>query len=121
MNKFTHIVSLIAITLFSTTLSAQTFRAARLQKAAEVLGLELQSDSLLPEQTYGLTARDGCTINLRTDPMGEVEHVGIPLFSEIVRFLQPSPVYDFLEYAVEYCIFETFLLKKFLIFELIEV
>ena len=32
--------------------------------------------------------------------MGEIEHIGIPLFNEIMRLLQPSPVYDFLEYAV---------------------
>lgn len=100
MNRLIHIVSLLIITLFSTALSAQTFKAARLQKAAEVLGLELQPDSLLPEQTYWLTARDGSIVNLRTDPMGDIEHIGTPLFSEVVRFLQPSPVYDFLEYAV---------------------
>ena len=32
--------------------------------------------------------------------MGEIEHVGVPLFNDMLRLLQPSPVYDFLEYAV---------------------
>ena len=32
--------------------------------------------------------------------MGNVEQVGLPLFSSAMRFLQPSPIYDFLEYAV---------------------
>ncbi len=100
MNRLPYIAFLFLLTVLSTALSAQTFKAARLQKAAEVLGLEIQSDSLLAEQTYLLTARDGRIVNVRTDPMGEIEHIGAPLFNGVVRFLQPSPVYDFLEFAV---------------------
>ena len=44
-------------------------------------------------------SKDGRQVCLRTDPMGVVEHIGIPLFDERMRLLQPSPVYDFLEYA----------------------
>ena len=81
-------------------LSAQNYKADRLRKAVEVLGVRIAADSLLPENTFYYTASDGRRICLRTDPMGVVEHVGIPLFSEVTRSLQPWPVYDFLEYAV---------------------
>ena len=82
------------------SLSAQNFKADRLWKAANILGLQIEADLLMPEMTYALTAKDGRTICLRTDPMGSIEHVGIPLFNDAMRLLQPSPVYDFLEFAV---------------------
>ena len=84
----------------SLSLSAQNYKADRLRKAVEATGLQVVADSLLPERTISLTARDGRTICLRTDPMGAIEHVGVPLFNDVMRFLQPSPVYDFLEFAV---------------------
>lgn len=90
----------IVVIFISVNLSAQQYKADRLKKAVEVTGLQIVADSLLPEKTFGLTAKDGQTICLRTDPMGNVEHVGIPLFSDVMRLLQPSPIYDFLEYAV---------------------
>ena len=64
------------------------------------MDLHISADSLMPEMTYNLTSKDGRKIILRTDPMGYVEHIGIPLFADIMRLLQPSPVYDFLEYAL---------------------
>ena len=80
--------------------SAQVYKADRLRKAVDVLGLQIVPDSLLPDTTFSLSAKDGRIVCLRTDPMGAVEHVGVPLFSDMMRLLQPSPVYDFLEYAV---------------------
>ena len=47
-----------------------------------------------------LTAHDGQTVCVRTSQDGTVEHIGIPLFPAQLRSLQPSPVYDFLEFAV---------------------
>ena len=64
------------------------------------MGLLIVPDSLMPDTTVSLSAKDGRVICMRTDPMGDIEHVGIPLFNNVMRFLQPSPVYDFLEYAV---------------------
>lgn len=90
----------LALTIASLSLSGQAFKTDRLRKAVEVLGVTVVADSLMPDTTVLLTAKDGRTICLRTDPMGAVEHVGAPLFSELMRLLQPSPVYDFLEYAV---------------------
>ena len=96
---FTRLIYVFVMCLTSINLSAQNYKAERLRKAVEKLNLQIIADSLLPEQTYKLTAKDGQIVNLRTDPMGIVEHVGMPLFVEQMRLLQPSPVYDFLEYA----------------------
>lgn len=71
-----------------------------MRDAVEHLGLKVDTASLLPDKSLELKARDGRSVVLRTDPMGVVEHVGLPLFDDMLRFLQPSPVYDFLEYAV---------------------
>lgn len=81
-------------------LSAITYKADRLRKAVDVTGLQNLPDTLLPSAVIEMPTKDGRNIILRTDNTGAVEHVGIPLFSETMRLLQPSPVYDFLEYAV---------------------
>lgn len=94
-------ITLVAFILFNgICLQAQNYKADRLKKASEVLGLRVIPDSLLPQKTIELKAKDGRKVYLRTDPMGMVEHIGMPLFSSAMRFLQPSPIYDFLEYAV---------------------
>lgn len=82
------------------SLSAQNYKAGRLKQAVDAVKLQITSEALSPEQTTMLTAGDGQVICLRTSPTGEIEHVGIPLFADVMRLLQPSPVYDFLEYAV---------------------
>lgn len=92
-----HILATIAVSL---TLAAQNYKADRLRNAAEKLELKIVPDSLMPDTTILLKAKDGRTVCLRTNPMGEVEHIGVPLFSDLMRILQPSPVYDFMEYAV---------------------
>lgn len=96
---FTRLIYVLVLCLTSLSLSAQNYKAERLRKAVEKLNLHIVADSLLPEQTYKLTTKDGQIVCLRTDPMGIVEHVGLSLFIEQIRLLQPSPVYDFLEYA----------------------
>jgi hypothetical protein len=90
----------MALTIVSHSSSAQNFKADRLRKAVDVLGVQVSADSLMPDTTISLVAKDGRIVCLRTDPMGDVEHVGVPLFSDMMRLLQPSPVYDFLEFAV---------------------
>ena len=91
---------LLTLAVVCPDLSAQNYKADRLRKAVEVLGLQIDTDSLMPDTTIALLSKDGRTVCLRTDPMGEIEHVGVPLFNVMLRLLQPSPVYDFLEYAV---------------------
>ncbi len=91
---------LLTLAVVCPDLSAQNYKADRLRKAVEVLGLQIDANSLMPDTTIALLSKDGRTVCLRTDPMGEIEHVGVPLFNDMLRLLQPSPVYDFLEYAV---------------------
>lgn len=100
MKLLPRLVLIWALAVFCLSMSAQTYKAGRLEMAVKVLGLQVSADSLLPDTTIMLQAKDGRFICLRTDLMGCVEHVGIPLFAEVMRLLQPSPVYDFLEYAV---------------------
>ena len=89
----------LALLLSSLILSAQNYKTDRIRKAVQVLDLHVEGDSLMPEETVLLKIKDGRKICLRTNSMGEVEHIGIPLFNDVMRILQPSPVYDFLEYA----------------------
>lgn len=99
MKKSSRLVLVLAMTVVSLSLSAQ-YKAERLRKAVDVLGVKICPDSIKPDTTISLTAKDGRLVSLRTDPMGDIEHIGIPLFNDMMRYLQPSPVYDFLEYAV---------------------
>ncbi len=100
MKLISRLVLLLLLTISCPYLSAQNYKADRLRKAVEVLGLQIVPDSLMPDTTILMQSKDGRAVCLRTDPMGEIEHVGIPLFNTMLRLLQPSPVYDFLEYAV---------------------
>ena len=100
MKLIFRLVLLLTLAMAFPDLSAQNYKADRLRKAVEVLGLQIVADSLMPDTTIFMPSKDGRTVCLRTDPMGEIEHVGIPLFNDVLRLLQPSPVYDFLEYAV---------------------
>lgn len=99
--KIRHRLALtMVMTIVSLTLSAQNYKAERLRMAVKKMGVQITPDLLMPDTTISLQAKDGRVLCMRTDPMGDIEHVGIPLFNDVMRFLQPSPVYDFLEYAV---------------------
>ncbi len=100
MEIFSRLQVFLMLTTVSLSLSAQIYKAERLRRAADVTGIQVVSEVLLPDTTFALIAKDGRTISLRTNSMGEIDHIGIPLFHEMMRILQPSPVYDFLEYAV---------------------
>lgn len=81
------VVSAGVCLLFSIVLQAQTFKASHLQRAYEKLHLDSQTES-----------RSGLIIRKAAD--GTIEHIGIPLFSKDMRTLLPSPIYDYLEYAL---------------------
>ena len=86
----TIIISILSagILLFSPLVAeAQTFKASHLQRAYEKLHLNSASAN-----------RSGLTI--RTSGDGTIEHIGIPLFSDEMRRLLPSPIYDYLEFAL---------------------
>lgn len=63
------------------SLAAQNYKSDRLKRAADVVGLQISADSLLPDTMMMKKARDGRNVYLRTDPMGNVEQIGVPLFS----------------------------------------
>ena len=88
MKKCITIIRLISAGVFlllSMPILAQTFKASHLQKAYEKLRLsEYKSDN----------------IAIRKASDGTIEHIGIPLFSTEMRTLLPSPIYDYLEYAL---------------------
>ena len=73
--------------LLSIALQAQTFKASHLQRAYEKLHMNTSS-----------TNRSDLTI--RTSDDGTIEHIGIPLFNDEMRKLLPSPIYDYLEFAL---------------------
>ena len=100
MNIILRLAIVLAFANSLHSLYAQNYRADRLKKAVEVTHIQIVPDSLMPDTTFYLTAKDNRVVCLRTDPMGSIEHIGIPLFNEVMRLIQPSPVYDFLEYAV---------------------
>ena len=81
-------------------MQAQNYKTENMKKAYEILGLQCTLDSIMPDTTYTMKAKDGRAVYMRIDSMGEIEQIGIPLFNELMRTLQPSPVYDFLEFAV---------------------
>ena len=88
-----------AMALLPLSGDAQSYMASHLEKAVQKLQLDsqmLHADSLPMTKTI---LRDGTNLILRFSAQGDIEHIGIPLFSREMRLLQPSPVYDFLEYA----------------------
>ncbi len=68
-------------------MSGQTFKAPHLKEAYEKLRLASS-----PSAGQGLSIRQG--------ENGVIEHIGIPLFSQEMRTLMPSPIYDYLEFAL---------------------
>ena len=99
MTCIPHLFFIVVLTIVSVNLSAQNYQADRLRRTVEKLEIQIVPDSLMPDTTAILTTKDRRSVCLRTNSMGYVEHIGIPLFSDMMRLLQPSPVYDFLEYA----------------------
>ena len=100
MRPIRHICILTCLLATAGAAAGQTFLTEKLEKAVKVLDVTLSDNVLRPGQTSHLTVRDGQPIVVRTNQQGVIEHVGIALFNEKMRLLMPSPVYDFLEYAV---------------------
>lgn len=100
MTRLLRILIIVVLTIVGERMYAQTFKAERLRRAAEVLGIQDMPDTLECERSLELMTKDGRKVYIRTDRQGCVEHIGLPLFNDVMRTLQPSPVYDFLEYAV---------------------
>ena len=97
----TRILMLAAMTMLTATMTrAQQFQTSHLKKAATKLKLNasnLTADSLPATQQLKVGTQP---IVARIDSKGVVEHLGVPLFAEEMRQLQPSPIYDYLEFTV---------------------
>ncbi len=75
-----------------------TYRSESIKSAINRLGLAKTADTLRPGLSVLLCR--GKQVCIRKNRDNEVVSIGMPLFSKTVRQLQPSPIYDFLEYAL---------------------
>lgn len=94
MKKLYTICSILLLQAYS--LSAQEYAANHLQAAGHKLNISTQLTKGAVSDTLSI---QGQPIIVRKDSQGRVEHIGIPLFNAYIRSLQPSPIYDYLEYA----------------------
>ena len=80
------------------TVSAQQYQSKHLQAAVERLGLDTLMAKMQPVGTHSVEV-NGQKIVYRKGMDQKVEHIGLPLFHQSMRILQPSPIYDYLEYV----------------------
>jgi len=73
------------------------FYSSHVKVAAEKLSLT-QLDTL--HAGSSIIAYKGKDIIVRKNNAGQVEHIGMPLFSDEMRTYHPSPIYDYLEYSL---------------------
>ncbi|MBP5770620.1 MAG: hypothetical protein J6W75_04585 [Bacteroidaceae bacterium] len=96
--KRKHIQLLFVLLLsIAMPMDAQHFRTAFLKKAFQQLKLAQHwktSDAAANVQYINVGDRQ---VLVRTSEDGTIEHVGIPLFSQEMQRLMPSPVYDCIE------------------------
>lgn len=90
------LATILLLAMISTTLSAQQYQSSHIARAA--MKISLDTTALEPGITYPVV--DGHRLVVRVGTNKSVEHIGIPLFTEQMRVLQPSPIYDYLENAV---------------------
>jgi len=102
---YCHVIRLLQVVLLLPMLTPMSmkaqkaYKAEHLKTAALAMGVANQLEQAATG-TVMLSAQDGLTIAARINEQGIVEHIGLPMFSEEIRTLIPSPIYDFLEYAV---------------------
>lgn len=82
-------------TLLCTGLWAASFDTQQLERLAGYL--KLQQLDTLPVGITNTYAYRNHPLTIRKNQWGEIEHIGLLLFSQGVRHNQPLPVYDFLE------------------------
>ena len=78
---------------------SREYRCRMLQTAATKLNMEQQIDNAFAGTTSTVTLASGQAVAVRIGADGEVEHIGLPLFSDMMRQQKPSPIYDCIEYA----------------------
>ena len=77
------------------SMRATTFDTQRLERLASYLKLQ-QLDTLPTGVTNSYSYRQH-PLTIRKNEWGEIEHIGLRLFPQALRQLQPLPIYDFLE------------------------
>lgn len=77
------------------SMRATTFDTQRLERLAGYLKLQ-QLDTLQTGVTNSYSYRQH-PLTIRKNEWGEIEHIGLLLFPQALRQLQPLPIYDFLE------------------------
>ena len=100
MSNLRNLTTAIFLLIGIISTSALGYKTEKLRHAASILGIAGVAESMQASQTQVVKANDGQLVSIRTDASRSVEHIGIPLFRDEMRALMPSPVYDFMEYAV---------------------
>lgn len=100
-NRLT-IILLLFVTLvgYNTDVFSQSasYHSQHLKDAVDRLHIASLIDTLQPGKT--VLSIKGQKVYILIDRNKEVTHIGVPLFSKAVRELRPSPIYDYLEYAL---------------------
>ncbi len=89
------LLALVALGFFITGACATSFGTKRLERMANYLQLT-GLDSLQEGVNLSYSFRVHPLV-VRVNRWGEIEHIGLKLFSEEMRQLNPLPLYDFLE------------------------
>lgn len=88
-------ILLVVAVLFGTQVWAIGFATRALERLATYVGLT-DLDRLGAGVHDGYTYK-GRPLTVRVNEWNEVEHIGLHLFSQEIRTMQPLPLYDFLE------------------------
>ena len=96
---FRHLLAVLSLLVISQDVISREYRTQALRTAAAKLALEQQIEQAATGVTSFMTTQNGQTIAVRISDQGRVEHIGLPLFNDVMRQQKPSPVYDLLEYA----------------------
>lgn len=94
-----HAVAVLCLLVIPLSVTCRDYRTQTLRAAAMKLGVEHEIDLASSGSTSTIVLSSGQSIVVRISEEGVVEHIGLPLFSDIMRQQQPLPVYDCIEYA----------------------
>lgn len=75
--------------------NANNYSTKGLERLAECVGI--QSNASLAPGVHNTFIYKGRKLTVRVNKWNEVEHIGLLLFPQGIRQLQPLPIYDFLE------------------------
>lgn len=100
MKKYVIKFLFLLLLLLSTQTTIAQQQGTHVQKAVKVLNLNLDSIQAGQKPATSIVNLKNLRLKVKVDKGGQVIHVGLPLFNQYIQVLQPSPIYDYLEYAV---------------------